>query len=139
MTSVRRSALCIDFPLKLALECKTRLFVEAVDLFVIHMDAFSLLHHMDTAVSKPFPVRCYRLHRLRNLFLLGIVPGLVTLRVARYPNPPASSAFVDMKVSHAARFVTDFTSSLRLAFSALSCFSLLTSETFMSPYLRFQL
>ena len=58
MTSVRRSAFCIDFPLQLALECKARLFVEAVDLFVINMDAFSLQHHMDTAVSKPFPVRC---------------------------------------------------------------------------------
>ena len=93
MASVRRSAFCIDFPLQLALECKARLFVEAVDLFVINMDAFSLQHHMDTAVSKPFPVRCDRLHGLRDLFLVGIVLGLVTLRAARYPYQPASSAF----------------------------------------------
>ena len=98
MTSIRRSAFCIDFPLQLALECKTCLFIEAVDLFVINMDAFSLQHHMDTAVSKPFPARCYRLHGLRNLFLFGIVPGLVTLRAARYPYQPASSAFADVKV-----------------------------------------
>ena len=129
---------------------------------MINMDAFSLQHHIDTAVSKPLPTRCYRLHGLRNLFLFGMVRGLVTLRAARYPDQPVSSAFADMKVlldpfilyTFRCRLyeffeITSFRillssessakSSLSFAFSASSYFSILTSERFMSLYLRFQL
>ena len=162
VASVRRSTFCINLSLKFSLKSKAGLFVEAINLFMINMDAFSLKHHIDTTVSKPFPARCYRLHGLRNLFLFGIVPGLVTLRAARYPYQPASSAFADVKVLldsfafcafRCRRYeffeITSFrillssersaTSSLSFAFSASSCFSLLISETFISPYFRFQL
>ncbi len=119
---------------------------------MINTDTFSLQHHIDTAVFKPFPTRCYRLHGLRNLFLLGFIPGLVTFRAVRYLYQTANSAFADMKVLldsftrctfHCRRYeffeITSFrillssessaTSSLSLVFSTSGCFSLLTSET----------